>query len=365
MSKILVIEDEGPVRNNLIELLEAEDFAAVGAENGRVGVQLAGEQLPDLILCDVMMPELDGYGVLAQLRDDPRTATIPLIFLTARAEMSDLRQGMTLGADDYLIKPFTRDDLLHAISVRLSKQATMASYHQQAMDELREKLARSLPHELRTPLVAIIGFAELLEQFGETLSAEEIREMARSIREAGQRLQRLIQNFLLYTELEMAAKDPAIASQLREASDAVATQEIVAAANWTAKQTSRLADLRLECADATLELASSHLNKLVEELLDNAFKFSAAGTPVVVSGQADGETYSLSFTDRGRGMTAAQIADVGAYQQFERKRYEQQGAGLGLIIARRLAELYGGQLKIESRPGERTQVQVALPLARD
>ncbi len=363
MSKILVIEDEGPVRSNLIELLEAEDFAALGAENGRVGVQLAGEQLPDLILCDIMMPELDGYGVLAQLREDPHTATIPLIFLTAKAEMADLRQGMTLGADDYLTKPFTRDDLLHAISTRLSKQATITGLHQQKMDELREKLARSLPHELRTPLVAIIGFSELLEQFGETLSADEIREMARSIQGASRRLQRLVENFLLFAYLEMAAGLPEKAEQLRSTGITAADQVIGEIADQIAARAARAADLHLFCEHTSLRISDQHLSKIVEELLDNAFKFSKPGTPVFVNGRTDGVFYSMQFRDQGRGMTPSQIADMGAYQQFDRNRYEQQGAGLGLTIARRLAELYGGRLEIESAPGCSTTVCVVLPVA--
>jgi len=100
--KILVIEDEKSVQANIIKLLQFEDFDVIGAENGYVGVQMAKEQLPDLILCDIMMPELDGYGVRHTLCQDPVTATIPFVFLSAKADKADIRLGMTLGADDYL-----------------------------------------------------------------------------------------------------------------------------------------------------------------------------------------------------------------------------------------------------------------------
>ncbi|MBW4572749.1 MAG: EAL domain-containing response regulator [Tolypothrix carrinoi HA7290-LM1] len=128
MTKILVIEDEKAVRENLLELLEAEDFQTVAAANGRIGLELASVENPDLILCDMMMPEIDGYGVLATLRQDPVTATIPFIFLTAKSSRSDFRHGMNLGADDYLTKPFTRAELLSAIGGRLNKQATWKKY---------------------------------------------------------------------------------------------------------------------------------------------------------------------------------------------------------------------------------------------
>ncbi|GAB4286613.1 MAG: hypothetical protein Fur0025_19310 [Oscillatoriaceae cyanobacterium] len=107
MAKILVVEDSEEIRGNIIDLLEAEDFDVVGAENGRWGVEIAQQQKFDLIICDIMMPEMDGYDVIAQLRQNPETADIPFIFLTAKSERNDLRQGMNLGADDYVTKPFT------------------------------------------------------------------------------------------------------------------------------------------------------------------------------------------------------------------------------------------------------------------
>lgn len=139
MSKILVIEDERSIRLNLLKLLSAEGFQTISADNGRTGVQLALIEQPDVIICDVLMPELDGYGVLKTLQQNPVTATIPFIFLTAKTERSDWRQAMALGADDYLTKPFTRAELLDAIASRLQKQASLTQRH---TVELREAQAQ-------------------------------------------------------------------------------------------------------------------------------------------------------------------------------------------------------------------------------
>ncbi|MCC5629728.1 EAL domain-containing response regulator [Nostoc sphaeroides] len=128
MPKILIIEDEEAVRENILDLLEAEDFETIAAANGRIGIHLAISEVPDLILCDMMMPQLDGYGVLTALRQDPSTATVPFIFLTAKSAKSDFRQGMNMGADDYITKPFTRAELLSAIMNRLEKHATLKRY---------------------------------------------------------------------------------------------------------------------------------------------------------------------------------------------------------------------------------------------
>lgn len=129
MKKILVIEDEAQSREMFLECLEAEGFNAIGAENGCVGVQRAQEVLPDLVICDVVMPELNGYDVLTSLRQDPVTAIIPFIFLTAKVTKAELRQGMRLGADDYLTKPSTVEEVLEAIAIRLEKQAALEQWY--------------------------------------------------------------------------------------------------------------------------------------------------------------------------------------------------------------------------------------------
>lgn len=119
--KILITEDQAPMRRNIALMLQLEGYSVVSAENGRIGLEMARQEKPDLILCDVMMPELDGYGVVQALREDADFSATPFIFLTARSDRSDVRIGMNFGADDYLTKPVVRDDLLAAVQVRLNK----------------------------------------------------------------------------------------------------------------------------------------------------------------------------------------------------------------------------------------------------
>ncbi len=121
MIKILLIEDNLEMRENIAEILELSDYQVFTAENGKIGVEIAKEELPDLIICDIMMPELDGYGVLKLLSRIPTTSSIPFIFLTAKSEKTDFRKGMTLGADDYLTKPFDDLDLIETVELRLKK----------------------------------------------------------------------------------------------------------------------------------------------------------------------------------------------------------------------------------------------------
>lgn len=361
-NKILVIEDQDSIRTNILELLDAEGYEVMGAENGRVGVQLAREFLPEVIVSDIIMPELDGYGVLLELRQDPVTATIPLIFLTAKADKSDLRQGMNLGADDYLVKPFTQRELLDAISARLVKHGQVSAHFEQKLDELRNSITTSLPHEFLTPLTVILSASEILTLHWDKLTAAEIPVFAERINTSARRLLRLIRNFLLYSQLEVAAVDSTKAEVLRGVRTSDVRTVIADVSVRLARQVDRAGDLQLELHDATVRIEPAHLSKIAEELLDNAFRYSSPGSPVRVQcATEDGRVLVLSVMDRGRGMTRAQIAQVGAYMQFERKQYEQQGQGLGLTLAKRLAELYGGELEIESVPGRKTTVRVALP----
>lgn len=167
MNKILVIEDEEIVRSNIVEILESGEFEAIGAENGRRGVELAVKNLPSLIICDVTMPELDGYGVLKLLRQNSTTKTIPFIFLTARADKTDIRTGMNLGADDYLTKPFRRTELLTAVTARLAKHQAMTERYHDQLEVAQKELIHSLYYDRLTNLPNQLL---LRERFDESLA---------------------------------------------------------------------------------------------------------------------------------------------------------------------------------------------------
>jgi len=152
MTKILVIEDEPLIRANTQEMLELEDFKTITAADGKTGLRLVSEDPPDLIICDIMMPEMDGYEVLRRLRQHPETATIPLIFLTAKAERQDMRQGMQLGADDYLTKPFTTAELLDAVNSRLQIRASINQQYSSKINRVERQLRYLTAHDSLTGL---------------------------------------------------------------------------------------------------------------------------------------------------------------------------------------------------------------------
>lgn len=363
MTKILVIEDDNDLRNIICEMLGAENFSVIEAEDGDIGVQLAKEELPDLVICDIMLPTIDGYGVLYHLREVPSLQTVPFIFLSAKAAKADTRLGMELGADDYLTKPFTRDELLGTVTTRLAKQVALARESQKKLDDLRENITYSLPQDLRTPLNLILSHSQLLLDNYYNVDPQEALKRLKEINSSGKRLYRLVQNFLLYGELTRVQRDPQQARNFQNTTETSLPQQVIEeVALQEADRANRLGDLHLELQEIVLSIPQTVIKKLAEELIDNAFKFSTPGTPVQISTLFQNNTFQLFVIDRGRGMSAEQIANLGAYMQFDRKSSSQQGSGLGLAIAKLLTELHGGEFKIESIPGQQTIVHAILPV---
>jgi signal transduction histidine kinase len=361
MKKVLVIDDTAEIRMIIEETLDMFGFKTVLAEDGETGILAAREHLPDLIICDVNMPKLDGFGTLAKLREHESTATIPFMFLTGAVERPNVRRGMEMGADDYLTKPFTPSELLAAVNARLEKVAEMERKSEKKLDELRGKMTLTLPHELRTPLNGIMGLASLLIDGHNTMKPADVLESAKYIHQSAERLHRLIENFLAYAQIELMAKDAKSILSTASTSFTATAPIITDSAQSVANRWKRQQDLRLEVRPCTVPVIADNLQKIVEELVDNGLKFSDAGTPVRVMTGASEQTFSLHVINSGRGMTQEQIAKIGPHMQFERETYEQQGAGLGLTIAKRLTELNGGTFSITSTPGKETRVTVTFP----
>ncbi len=367
MSKILVIDDNADIREITHELLSEAGFEVIEAGSGQVGLEIANLEPPDLILCDVVMPDLDGYEVLKGLRRTEQTSTIPFIFLTSLDSKAAIRQGMGMGADDYLTKPLDPEELLQAINARLHRQTAFNDSFQKKLNTLSANLAQSLPHELNTPLSIILMSAEVLQS--EQLTVAENSVMCRMLNSAAHRLQSLIEKYLLYSELEILWANHSRTFQKCELTvpKQPVTSLIREIAIRRADNANRMADLKLELTglegkSTLLNISDKWLKHLVDEVIFNAFQYSRSGQPVTIQACQQAGEFVLNVHDRGYGMTAEQIASIGAYVQFDRKLHAQQGFGLGLVIVKRLADLHGGRMLIDSLPGLQTTLTVYLPL---
>jgi len=362
MTSILAIEDNDDVREELVDILRFEGYEVTPAENGREGLELVPKVRPDLIVCDMMMPEMDGYETLRRVRSDANYATIPFVCLTARVERGDMRRAMEAGADDYVTKPFTAEELIAAVRAGLGKRARAEHESEEKLSDLRKRLSTTLPHELRTPLSIILGFADALLDPATAADPKTVVECAGYIEHSARRLYRLTENFLLFAELELLEQTHyRRISWLREPS--AAAGYIARTAHKVAAEGQRESDLVVHVVPVSVCVTDSYLGKLVEELVDNAVKFSKPGSPVRVESAVEGDDLVLRVSDRGVGMTLQQVQSIQAYAQFDRMMHEQQGIGLGLSIARRIATLCEGTLVIESEPGHGTTVIIRVPVA--
>lgn len=362
MTRILVIDDDPGVLDTLTQLLESEQYEVCAAEDGQTGINQALQHLPDLIVSDVRMPVLDGYTVLKTLRNTPQTSTTPFIFLSANSEKEHIRYGMNLGADDYLTKPFDPNELLEVIGNRLSFRERIREKHETTLRLLRKNIMYSLPHEFRTPLMHILGYADMMIGSYDTLTPEDILEWAKAIQTAGQRLHKLAENYLICVQVELALSDPEHIDQWRNSIVPYPADVIETQARIIARSMEREADLALDLQNNAVCIAGEDLTKILQELIENAFKFSEPGTTVSIQARRLDRFYAISILDQGHGMTPEQIRLVDAYMQFDRTIYEQQGIGMGLIVAKRLTELHGGKLTIHSQPSQGTVVVVSFPV---
>ena len=359
--KILVIDDDELVCEMISSTLQMEGFETIRALDGHEGIEAARRHSPDLIICDVMMPRLDGFATLSAIRNDPSTATTPFIFLTGQTTKSDMRQGMELGADDFLAKPIMINELVAAIRTRLQKHELTRKETERKLNELRVNLSLSLPHEIRTPLSGIVGFAEILRDDNTTLKPDEISEMAKIILRSATRLGHLVENFLTYAQLQILSANPNKTSFVGKESSVILKTHIEDSARMKAKEYERSNDLHLSVGAAEAAISTQGMKRIFEELIDNALKFSKAGSAVEVTTEQTDRCLILSVKDYGVGIDARNTGEIGAYRQFDRARLEQQGSGLGLAIVKQMTELYGGRFAIESEPGVGTTVTIELP----
>lgn len=363
MTRILVIEDEQQILNDIVYLLQEEHYEVEGVLNGANGLELAQKYLPDLIICDIMLPDMNGYKILEELRQHPETASIPFLFVTALGSREDVRRGMNLGADDYLVKPFQPVELLNAIRSRIARQETITGDVRRLIEDMRGNLRLALPHEFRTPLMSILGYSELLLDDEHPTEPHEIRPMVENIYRSGTRLNHLIENYLILTQLELGKEQFNPETLAQKVTVNGSARILNTELQQIAVRYHRESDVQAQIKGAVISISEIHLHKVLAELLDNAFKFSVADSPVTVTTQIGEGYWQVTIADRGRGMTALQLKQLGAYVQFDRALYEQQGMGLGYTVACLLLELYGGRTSITSEPDQGTTVQVQIPLA--
>lgn len=349
MKTVLIIDDDPEILETFAYALSEEGLRVLTAPNAEDGITLARQHLPDLILTDIDLPGADGRSVLRRLRGDRELGAVQIVLMTGNSAIVTPRAGMELGADDFLLKPIEYETLVNCVRARLRRARIHWRVEDQVVAGLRANLSSTLPHEFFTPLAGILGLLQILRGSGDEVSVAERNELLDEMERSGWRLHRTLRNYLHIVEPDSCGT---CESEHTAMVDVHALQPVLKS---VMERHGRQADLVAEIAGGSAIRATSGLLMIVEELVENACTFSRVGSPVEVRWSADG---CLRVSDHGRGMTPDQIQRIGAFQQFDRKVFEQQGLGLGLALVLKQARRLSAQVSIESQPGEGTTVQV-------
>lgn len=355
-SRILIVDDV--YRNIQLAgiILQKDNFRFSFATDGESALRLAGEGGIDLILLDIMMPGMDGYAVCSRLKNDVRTADIPVIFLTAMNDTESIVKGFELGAVDYLTKPFQAAELLARVRTHLRLRMTERSLRE--ANAAKDRFFSIIAHDLRSPFTALIGVSQFLKEGIDELEPETAKEMLGGIHSASRNAFNLLENLLEWARVQIGAIP--IVIETVDLSSAARDNVQLLEMNIRSKEISvenRIAGPLSARADANA------VNTVLRNLLSNAIKFTPRGGAIELeAGSGDGRVY-LTVRDHGIGMNAEQQESLFRIdaRRSGRGTEREQGTGLGLILSHEFLQRSGGSISVESAPGEGSAFTVTLP----
>jgi two-component system, sensor histidine kinase and response regulator len=355
--KILIIEDDKEVRETIAEIVENAGYKSIPVQDGQQAIHFLDLEIPDLVISDIMMPNINGYQVLNHIKEMSFNPIVPFIFISARAEYADIREGMINGADDYITKPFRAKELIQAVETQLDKKEKFEN----KFEQICSNISTYIPHELITPIVAILGYPDMIMENFQSLSENEIGKMLSQIKVAGLRLNKTVNKFVRYTDIQsrliMQSQEGGTKSSISHTKVAInlVCQKIFA-------ESEREKDIIVNVDDAMVKIEHEDLEYIVEELLTNALKFSRIGSQILIKGKVEQNVYRLEIHDNGRGMSKEQIRKILPFDQHERAIYQQQGIGLGLITVKKIIDFYKGKFHVTSEPDKSTTCVIILPI---
>ncbi len=357
MKKILVVEDEEKVRKNLCDLLVNENYSVESASDGINGLEKVKLFTPDLIVCDVTMPSMNGFELLLELQKNEQTKNIPFIFLTAKVELEYTRYGMKIGADDYVLKPFNIEDLLDTIDTRLKKK----EINEKPLMEMQEQITSKIPHELRTPLVPILGYAELIEELDDI---DEIKKFVQIIKSSGITLKEKIEKFLFYKDLTIVSFNQQKRNEIRNAEFKINSDVVESILLPLLKKYDAQVRTRFYVESSFLKMKENHFERIIYELVDNSLKYSDRNSLVTIYGNEDNGKYKLSIKDNGRGIKENEIKSISTFKKFGDNQLSEPGLGLGLPIVNKICEIFNCDIEIRSNKTNGTLIEIRFELTR-
>ncbi len=366
---LLVVEDEPNLLLGIRDILELDNYQVMTAQNGLEALKVLEEvtdELPDLIVSDIMMPQMNGIELLKKVRSEDSWVAIPFIFLTARGEKGDMHEARRLGVDDYLVKPFDADDLLVAVRNKLDRREVQKREIGKNVDSIKRNILTILNHEFRTPLTLVVAYSDMLrENDVEKMNDDELLLFLREINLGADRLRRLVENFILLVELETNDVQGTYDWRKEIINDLSPLIETAYNQIIGSERVSHTCDVIIEEALPPIETDRDYFVVMLRELLDNAVKFSEPDQPILLEAKAVDGWVKVLVTDVGRGISPNKKQEIWEkFYQENRELYEDQGAGSGLAIVKGLINLHeGASVDVNSELGEGSTFTLSFPVA--
>lgn len=326
----------------------------------------------DLLIFDLSAAQNLAGEYIHELKSISLNQSLPVIAISDTVSEIERIINQEQCIVDFILKPFHSSLLIAHVRSLFSRVAFIESNFENELNKIRQNISSIIPHEFRTSISGILGFSNLLIngikaiENGNLSKLKELSEMAQAIRLSGEHLNRITENFLLYSQLNSAIlgseRFNIKENAMQMSSIEVITDVISSVQNRILEQNFKVS---LDIEEGVLNIDYIHFFKIIYELLDNSIKFSKPSSKIIIKGRNYEKFYNISISDEGRGMDKSQIEQIGAYKQFDRNIYEQQGAGLGLAIVSQIIEIYDGTLNIQSAKGKGCTVHLAIPIAVD
>lgn len=361
-SRILIVDDNEMNLEILKELLE-DEYDVISATNGKDTINIVKEEDVNLVLLDVMMPDISGFEVCKVLKSEPNSKQIPIMLVTAKSEISDRVKGLELGADDYVVKPFNFDELLarirsHLRLYKLQEEITNARIENE-LNSLKLDFLSIVSHELRTPLHSILGFSELL--LSDTSITEKQHNYLNEILAGGTRLKELIENLLLFTQISSniytKEKEKVNVNNLIEQIKEIFIVKI--------EKKNIVIDTSKVDKDLTLIINEEMFNQILFKVIDNAMKFSKKDGKIIISTEHNEKECKLEISDFGVGIPEEIKKNI--FKPFEQgnpsyKTRPYNGLGLGLALVLKLVEQINGKIAVKDNEPSGSKFIITIPI---
>lgn len=358
-SHILFIEDESSVAEAIKECLSAAGFEITHLPNIKEAFSLLSTATPDLILSDINLPDITGFDFFKQIKGNPLWSTIPFLFLSGESEEGLVRQVLGAGGDYFIKKPIDVEELISVIQGKLHNNKIQEETTDQRLEAFKKRVVHTLSHEFRTPLVSITTGSELLLEEYDSLDDEQVRNLITSIYRGGQRLERLVEDFMTVQQID-AGQTGASFEQFKAPISldlflARLKEEVDSRLSPLFKNPKLQISIDENLKSQMIEFCTPQMLDVFVRLVDNAFKFTGGEDKVAeLSVQIEDDKVIFSVRDYGKGLVSDHVEELRKarpFTQIKREIHEQQGCGLGLSIATHYVSLHGGHLNLD-RPTE-------------